>query len=208
MLLTRISFLIFIFLCSSVAHADQTEALCELYETPSNQLIEKETCRFAQYQGNIYITFSSGRELNFTPHGNQPGNFIDQNSHPVYRKKGLGKKGQVYQMKNNKLYVYWQQASKSPQKNNQHLTIKPRDYNTVEIDFDNDNVKFMTPMTRQANNLFTAKASNMIIVFNADTGYLFMLDDETGELRYEFSTHPIPSFENPDTMCDLNSEPC
>jgi len=88
--------------------ADSTSAECGFstaVDTPPQQTTP---CQFSQRQGYIGIYFDDGREFNFSPQGDQPGNYRDDDGNAIYRKRGLGEDGQLFQLPGQFLFVYWQ----------------------------------------------------------------------------------------------------
>lgn len=75
-------------------------------ETPARY----EPCVFSQRQGHISITVGEAPAHQFSPDGDTPGLFRDAGGNRVYRKKGLGKRGQLFQLPDRALYVLWDPA--------------------------------------------------------------------------------------------------
>ncbi len=95
-----------------VAKADTVNAHCDIYTRGDQYASLSMPCTFSQRQGYIGVQRQDGIRYEFDPVGNQPGNFIDQHSNPVYRQSGLGDKGQIFQLADgSKLYVYWDTSS-------------------------------------------------------------------------------------------------
>ncbi|WP_279247183.1 hypothetical protein [Candidatus Litorirhabdus singularis] len=84
------------------------QAHCELvseYGAPRNSTTP---CSFSQRQG--YITIESETDiplLDLSPEDSAPGNYTDQDGSRVYRRRGLGKDGLIFQSGKQFLYVYW-----------------------------------------------------------------------------------------------------
>lgn len=64
-------------------------------------------CTFSQRQGYISIRIDGGKTFDFSPTGDLPGNYKNQQGEPVYRKSGLGDAGQLFQLPSTYLYVFW-----------------------------------------------------------------------------------------------------
>jgi hypothetical protein len=66
-----------------------------------------QSCTFSQRQG--YISISIGEQLShqLTPDGDIAGTYLDQQGKRVYRKKGLGESGQLFQLPQGFLHVLW-----------------------------------------------------------------------------------------------------
>jgi hypothetical protein len=91
----------------SSALADSIPSECGFsahIETPPESTT---ACTFSQRQGFIFISLDDGREFDFRPTGETPGNFIAADGAPVYRRSGLGKAGQIFMLPDEFLFVYW-----------------------------------------------------------------------------------------------------
>lgn len=98
---------------SSVAKADTVNARCEFRPIGESRVTSSTPCTFSQRQGYIGIQTQTGTRYDFSPVGNQPGNFVDAAGNAVYRQSGLGSAGLIFQMRNESLYVYWDASSNS-----------------------------------------------------------------------------------------------
>jgi len=87
--------------------ADTTDAVCVVYPAGSDHTDVMIPCTFSQRQGYITITRSDGVTHDLDPVGNTPGNFDDQQGHPVYRQSGLGDQGLIFRFPDESVYVYW-----------------------------------------------------------------------------------------------------
>ena len=90
--------------------ADSLRARCGYAESPDAQPTGLTSCMFSQRQG--YIRISRGDELlhDFSPDGDTPGTYLDSDGQRVYRKRGLGDSGQLFQLPGRFLYVLWDAA--------------------------------------------------------------------------------------------------
>jgi hypothetical protein len=89
------------------AHADSAPSLCGYSEREGVEPASYNPCIFSQRQGHINI-YRDGEDLHqFSPDGDQPGVFLDAAGNRVYRKRGLGDKGQLFQLPARYLYVLW-----------------------------------------------------------------------------------------------------
>lgn len=66
-----------------------------------------QSCVFSQRQGYITINIGEQASHQFSPDGDTAGTYLDQQGQRVYRKKGLGKSGQLFQLPQKFLYVAW-----------------------------------------------------------------------------------------------------
>ncbi|MEH6591928.1 MAG: hypothetical protein V7746_16825 [Halioglobus sp.] len=92
---------------SQFALGDSLHSRCG-YSSDSNTDPEAyHSCVFSQRQG--YITVSIGDQVShqFTPDGDVGGTYLDQQEQRVYRKKGLGNSGQLFQLHHGFLHVLW-----------------------------------------------------------------------------------------------------
>ena len=89
------------------AHADSAPALCGYSEREGVDPASYGPCVFSQRQGYISIYRDEETLHQFSPDGDQPGVFLDAGGNRVYRKRGLGSKGQLFQLPARYLYVLW-----------------------------------------------------------------------------------------------------
>lgn len=90
------------------APADTAPARCDIYAPGDSYPSPSQNCTFSQRQGFIDVRLDSGHVFDFSPVGDQPGNFVDENGNAVYRQAGLGNEGQIFLLPDGaKLYVYW-----------------------------------------------------------------------------------------------------
>lgn len=94
--------------------ADSTQARCEIYPKGSDKLEKMVPCTFGQRQGHITITREDGVTHDLSLVGDTPGNFRDQDGHPVYRQSGLGEAGLIFRFPKESLFVYWDNAASEP----------------------------------------------------------------------------------------------
>ena len=99
-----------VLLMASAAHADTVSARCDIYPKGSDRASTVVPCTFSQRQGYVSIDRADGVRHELTPRGDQPGSYVDQNGKPAYRKSGLGKRGQIYRLARESVYVYWDTA--------------------------------------------------------------------------------------------------
>ncbi len=90
--------------------ADTVNARCDIYPKGKDRASSSGLCKFSQRQGFIRIERKDGVSYELRPVGKQPGNYLDQNGKRAYRQAGLGKKGQIYRLANESIYLYWDTA--------------------------------------------------------------------------------------------------
>ncbi|MEH6609049.1 MAG: hypothetical protein V7696_06740 [Halioglobus sp.] len=104
--------LVFVFaggaMLAASAHADSVRSECGFSESSETRPDSTSACTFSQRQGFIRVAIDGEQEFQFSPVGDDPGNYQDQNEHPVYRLSGLGDTGQLFKLPDSYLYVFWQ----------------------------------------------------------------------------------------------------
>jgi hypothetical protein len=91
----------------SLARADSVRAECGFATTATAPRSETSACMFSQRQGYIYISVDGGPEINLKPVEETPGNYVDEDGQPVYRRSGLGEQGVIFALPDRFLFVYW-----------------------------------------------------------------------------------------------------
>ena len=95
--------------------ADSVDARCDIHPRGSDRASKMIPCRFYQAQGHVVITRDDGVVHDLTPvEGAGPGNYRDKQGHAAYRQGGLGDLGQIYRLKDESVYVYWDTAALNP----------------------------------------------------------------------------------------------
>lgn len=97
-------------LVSPGASADWTDARCDVYPRGEDHTDVPIPCVFSQRQGYINIDRSDGVSHDLSPQGDDPGHYKNAQGEDVYRKSGLGKAGQIFQFRQETVYVYWDTA--------------------------------------------------------------------------------------------------
>jgi hypothetical protein len=92
------------------AHADTVEARCDIYPKGSDKVSAVLACSFAQRQGYVHIRRSDGVDIDLRPVGEGPGRYVDAQGRPAYRQSGLGRRGQIFRLADESVYVYWDKA--------------------------------------------------------------------------------------------------
>ncbi len=93
--------------CGSISTADTLRSECGLSSSAEIAPETTSACTFSQRQGYISVRIDGGPTFDFSPTGDSPGNYLDQDGKLIYRKSGLGDAGQLFQLPNNYLYVFW-----------------------------------------------------------------------------------------------------
>lgn len=97
---------------TQVAWADSTRAECGFAATAAALPPETSACTFSQRQGFINIDIDGGPQFALRPTGDSPGNYLDARGRAVYRRSGLGDRGQLFMLPDQSpperfLSVYW-----------------------------------------------------------------------------------------------------
>ncbi len=96
--------------------ADTVPAHCDIYAPGEDYASKSTPCTFSQRQGYIGIERADGVRYEFSPAGEIPGSYTDQNGKPVTREDGLGDAGLIFRMSNGSVFVYWDHDSFGGQK--------------------------------------------------------------------------------------------
>lgn len=96
-------------LTAASAGADTVDARCDIYPKGSDKASSVQACQFSQRQGYVAITRADGVRHEFSPQGGA-GRYVDASGKPVLRQSGLGKRGQIYRLASESVYVYWDTA--------------------------------------------------------------------------------------------------
>ena len=86
------------------ASADTTAARCEVH---ADGRVVTQPCTFSQRQGHVTIRRDDGVVHELAPVGDRPGNFHDRDGRPVYRQRGLGDRGLIFALPEQRVLVYW-----------------------------------------------------------------------------------------------------
>lgn len=92
------------------ARADTVDARCDIYRKGSDKAAAVLACSFSQRQGYVHIRRSDGVDIDLRPVGDNPGRYVDAQGRPAYRQSGLGRRGQIYRLADESVYVYWDTA--------------------------------------------------------------------------------------------------
>ena len=94
----------------TTASADTLRSECGYSSAAGERPQTTSACTFSQRQGYIGIRIDGGAQYDFSPIGDNPGNYRDGKDDPVYRLSGLGKQGQLFKLPDRYLHVYWNPA--------------------------------------------------------------------------------------------------
>lgn len=102
--------------------ADWTDARCDIYPKGEDHTDVMIPCVFSQRQGYITITRDDGVVHDLSPEADEPGNYTDQDGHPVYRQMDLGDQGLIFRFEDESVYVYWNIDALKPQSDEENWT--------------------------------------------------------------------------------------
>ena len=94
-------------LVGNAARADTVQARCDIYPKGQDKASAVIPCTFSQRQGYVSIDRSDGVRHELAPKGDRAGHYVDERGRPAYRQSGLGKRGQIYRLADESVYVYW-----------------------------------------------------------------------------------------------------
>ncbi len=97
-------------LMDTAAHADTVNARCDIYPKGADKASAVLPCTFSQRQGHVAIDRADGVRHELEPRGDRPGNYVDQAGNPAYRQSGLGRRGQIFRLATESVYIYWDTA--------------------------------------------------------------------------------------------------
>ncbi len=95
---------------ATAANADTVDARCDVFPKGDDKATFSGLCSFSQRQGYVSIDLKNGTRYELSPSGDKPGNYVDKDGKPARRESGLGKKGQIYRLAKQSLFVYWDPA--------------------------------------------------------------------------------------------------
>ena len=150
--------------------ADTVKARCDVYPKGEDTATSSGLCTFSQRQGAVGIQLENGQRYDLRPVGNRPGNYVDQNGRAAYRQSGLGRRGQIYRLSDQSIYVYWDTAPYGQNEGNTTAVNNHPDAGTS---------------VSQLSNLVGARAGqaeNMV----KQKGYTFVSSSRSGDAIYSY----------------------
>ncbi|ERT04001.1 hypothetical protein M595_6054 [Lyngbya aestuarii BL J] len=109
-----------------LAKADTVKVRCDFYPKGEDKASASEVCTFSQRQGFVSIQRENGTRYEFSPVGDQPGNFENESGEAVYRQSGLGERGLIFRMPRESVYIYWDTAPFEADKSESNSTAYPQ----------------------------------------------------------------------------------
>ncbi|MDY7020115.1 MAG: hypothetical protein SWJ54_01975 [Cyanobacteriota bacterium] len=196
------------------AEADTTKVRCDFYPKGEDQASDYGICTFSQRQGYISIQKEDGTRYEFSPVGDEPGNFVDQSGEPVYRQSGLGDEGVIFRLPAESIFIYWNASQSGDNQNSSGSAYTPTTYTTVQnsreiaIQITEGEFQFAGILKRGETGSFVGSDDQVEVIFNPQDGHVIVTNKTTGKEFYNYYTDPIPTFEDPNTMCNPAEEPC
>lgn len=92
------------------ARADSLGSRCGYSQGAETATVNYQPCVFSQRQGYITISMNGEAQHQFSPDGDLPGTYLNQAGERVYRKKGPGESGQLFQLPGSYIHVLWSPA--------------------------------------------------------------------------------------------------
>lgn len=188
----------FILATVGIAQADTVKARCDVYPKGEDQATFSGSCTFSQRQGNVGIQLEDGRRYDLQITGNQPGNYIDQNSQAAYRQSGLGDTGQIYRLAKESIYVYWagdNDNSNSNQTISQSNSATPltkmtrRQNQNINVEITEGEFEFygvLKPSTEKPNS-FIGEDDQVRVFYDRNIGQITIINKVTGDLFYQYN---------------------
>lgn len=192
------------------AHADTTNARCDIYPLGEDRASAVVACTVSQRQGNVNIVRADGVSYDLTATGSNPGNYTDQNGRAAYRQSGLGDRGQIYQTATERVYVYWDTSGL----NHSTAAANPTTYTTrvdanhIIMQVRDGRFSFHETLTQLGGPDYAGSDGQVRVVYTPSSGRVYIFRETTGETIYDYTISPIPTGEDPSTMCNPALEPC
>ncbi|MEB3278371.1 MAG: hypothetical protein VKK42_05545 [Lyngbya sp.] len=216
---TTVSLVAFVFSLALInlnlsAKADTVKVRCDFYPKGEDKASASEVCTFSQRQGYISIQRQNGTRYEFSPVGDEPGNFEDQSGGAVYRQGDLGELGVIFRMPQESVYIYWNTAPFEVEGESNSTTYTPTTYTTIQnsneiaMQITEGEFKFSGILKRGETGSFVGSDDQVEVIFNPQNGHVIVNNKVTGTEFYNYYTAPIPTFENPNTMCNPAEENC
>lgn len=183
------------------AKADTVDARCDIYPAGEDKATAVVPCTFSQRQGYVTITLQDGTTYDLSPTGDQPGNYLDQDGQAAYRQAGLGDQGQIYQLTNETIYVYWDptigssgsssssEQSTAPAQSSTpvtYITTVQDDEIVMQITEPESEFRFHGSLERTSGNTFQGEDDNVRVIYDRDTGRIVVINWVTGDEFYNY----------------------
>ncbi|HEY9628171.1 MAG TPA: hypothetical protein V6C84_12800 [Coleofasciculaceae cyanobacterium] len=191
-------------------NAQTVDARCDIYPLGEDRASAVVPCTFSQRQGFVRIVREDGITYELKPTGSDPGNYVDKNGEAAYRQAGLGDRGQIYQIADETIYVYWDTAGlpSSDNSGNPVTYTTVVDYNHINVQITEGEFYFRGTLTKLPGPDYSGSDGQVRVVLTPSTGRVYVFSEATGATFYDYTIDPIFFGEDPSTMCDPAVEPC
>jgi hypothetical protein len=92
------------------ALADTVQARCDVFPAGEDKATSSGLCSFSQRQGFVTIRLKGGQTVELRPSESSPNAYIDGSGKPVKREILEANRGQVYRLKTQSIFVFWDPA--------------------------------------------------------------------------------------------------
>lgn len=92
------------------ALADTLQARCDVFPAGEDKASSSGLCTFSQRQGFVTIRLKGGQTIELRPSESSPNAYFDGRGKPVKREILEANRGQVYRLKNQSIFVFWDPA--------------------------------------------------------------------------------------------------
>ncbi|MCP9827354.1 hypothetical protein KBZ19_02470 [Synechococcus sp. L2F] len=95
---------------ASPALADTVDARCDVFPAGEDKATSSGLCTFSQRQGFVSIRLKGGQTIELKPNESMPNAYFDERGEPAKREILDGKRGQVYRLEKQSIFVFWDTA--------------------------------------------------------------------------------------------------
>lgn len=193
------------------ANAQTVDARCDVYPSGEDKASAVLPCTFSQRQGFVRIERQDGVTYELSPTGSGPGNYLDQNGKAAYRQAGLGDRGQIYQLANESVYVYWDTAGLNASSSNSNYPVTHTnviDPNHINVQIAEGEFSFAGTLTKLPGPDYSGSDGRVRVILTPSSGHVLIFNEATGQTFYDYTINPVAVGEDPSTMCNPAVESC
>lgn len=95
---------------TSPALADTVDSRCDVFPAGEDKATSSGLCTFSQRQGFVSIRLKGGQTIELKPNESMPNAYFDERGEPAKREILDGKRGQVYRLEKQSIFVFWDTA--------------------------------------------------------------------------------------------------
>lgn len=206
--------------------ADTVDARCDIYPIGQDRASASLPCTFSEKDGVVYIERQDGIDYQLDPVEDRPGTYIDGEGNTAYRQAELGNVGYIYRLTNESVYVYWDALpfdfppsesetsnadapnAAAPSTDRPNTSVSLQNEREMVIRIEEGEFYFSELLKRGSDDRFTASNGEVKVSFDPFKGHVMVFREATGEELYNYYIDPIPTLEDPKTMCDPATESC